>query len=105
MNSRRANSFIILSSIVALTAHSRAAIVIQTPGTPILETFTTQPAQTEWSTTTVGNNFGAGSGDIFDDMSADSLVGTIDNPFGSVDTTFVSDVVTPGATPGTVAIQ
>jgi hypothetical protein len=39
-----------------------------------------------------GNNFGAGSGDIFDDFSADSLVGTPDNPFGVVDTTFAGDV-------------
>jgi hypothetical protein len=105
MNLRRANSLILLSGIVALTAHSQAAIVIQTPDIPVIESFTTQPAATEWSTTTVGNNFGSASADIFDDISADSLVGTTDNPFGFVDTTFVSDVLTPGASPGTVAIQ
>lgn len=107
MNSRPANylSLILLSSLIGLPFRTQAAIVIQTPNTAVLETFTTQPAPTEWSTTTVGINFGAGSGDIFDDLSADSLVGTRDNPFGTVDTTFVSDVLTPGATPGTVAIQ
>jgi hypothetical protein len=107
MNSRRANYLllILLSSMMGLPFRTQAAIVIQTPNTAVIETFTTQPAATEWSTTTVGSNFGASSADIFDDLSADSLVGTPDNPFGSVDTNFVSDVLTPGATPGTVAIQ
>ena len=107
MNSSRTNyrSFILLSSLIGLPFSIQAAIVIQTPNVPVIETFTSQPAATEWSTTTVGNNFGGGSGDIFDDLSADSMVGTLDNPFGFVDTTFAGDVLTPGATPGTVGLQ
>jgi hypothetical protein len=108
MNSRRANyaSFILFSSsLIGLPFRTQAAIVIQTPLSPVIETFTSQPAATEWSTTTVGNNFGAASGDIFDIQSADTMVGTVDNPFGSVDVFFAGDVLTLGATPGTVALQ
>ena len=88
MNSRRANyaSFILFSSsLIGLPIRTQAAIVIQTPLSPVIETFTSQPAATEWSTTTVGNNFGAASADIFDNQSADSMVGTVDNPFEFVD--------------------
>jgi hypothetical protein len=106
MSSRHATSLaLILLSGIAGISPTDAAIVIQTPNVAVLETFAVQPPSSNWSTTTVGNNFGSGSGDIFDDSSADALVGTPATMSGNVDTVFAGDVLQQSTVPVTIQSQ